>query len=422
MYGRMTAGKEQDVTSQRVSSAQPNRDSTLQQRPQHVPDGRSPLWHAHNGLRAVTLLYALVWFVLLVDDYARPVMGSVVIAFMVVWTAFTIRRYRTRAGRTGRLVLIDQIVVTALFVACEFVLSGQQMSAGLPTVVTVWHGSMVTAAAVQWGMLGGGVAGAVAALCNFLLRGYIDSNMWMDTVLHVGTGLLLGLASDTARRSTERLIRALRTEAATAERERLARSIHDGVLQVLARVRRRGLELGGEAADLAELAGEQEIALRSLIATTPEPTEHGETDLAARLRVLSTAKAHVSVPATPVPLPAPVASDLFSVVREALENAARHAGDGAQAWVLLEDLGREVVVSIRDNGPGIPEGRLAAAASQGRMGVAQSIRGRVADLGGTVTLDTAPGEGTEWEIRLPRSGSAGRAEQDGGQRREGVTR
>jgi signal transduction histidine kinase len=37
------------------------------------------------------------------------------------------------------------------------------------------------------------------------------------------------------------------------------------------------------------------------------------------------------------------------------------------------------------------------------MGVSRSIRGRVADLGATVTLDTGPGRGTEWEVRLARA-------------------
>jgi signal transduction histidine kinase len=36
------------------------------------------------------------------------------------------------------------------------------------------------------------------------------------------------------------------------------------------------------------------------------------------------------------------------------------------------------------------------------MGVARSMRGRVADLGGTLELVAAPGTGTEWEVRVPR--------------------
>jgi signal transduction histidine kinase len=70
--------------------------------------------------------------------------------------------------------------------------------------------------------------------------------------------------------------------------------------------------------------------------------------------------------------------------------------------VLVEDLGMEVVVSVRDDGSGIPAGRIEAAAAEGRLGIAKSIRGRVSDLGGTITLETAPNSGTEWEVRVPR--------------------
>ena len=59
-------------------------------------------------------------------------------------------------------------------------------------------------------------------------------------------------------------------------------------------------------------------------------------------------------------------------------------------------------IVVDDDGPGIPEGRLAEAEAQGRMGVSRSIRGRVGDVGGTLTLDTGPDIGTEWVIRVPR--------------------
>ena len=90
------------------------------------------------------------------------------------------------------------------------------------------------------------------------------------------------------------------------------------------------------------------------------------------------------------------------MVREALTNVARHAGRDAKAWVLLEDLGGEVVVSVRDDGVGIAPNRLAEAEREGRMGITRSMRGRVRDLGGTIELETAPGAGVEWELRVPR--------------------
>jgi signal transduction histidine kinase len=67
----------------------------------------------------------------------------------------------------------------------------------------------------------------------------------------------------------------------------------------------------------------------------------------------------------------------------------------------VEELDDAVEITVRDDGPGIPAGRLAEAEEQGRLGVARSMRGRVADLGGTLALDTGPGRGTEWTIRVP---------------------
>ncbi|MEV5503375.1 ATP-binding protein, partial [Nonomuraea fuscirosea] len=78
-----------------------------------------------------------------------------------------------------------------------------------------------------------------------------------------------------------------------------------------------------------------------------------------------------------------------------------HCGAGARAWVLAESCDGAVTVTVRDEGPGIPDGRLEQAAADGRMGVARSIRGRVAELGGRVSIVSVPGQGTEVEITVP---------------------
>jgi signal transduction histidine kinase len=70
--------------------------------------------------------------------------------------------------------------------------------------------------------------------------------------------------------------------------------------------------------------------------------------------------------------------------------------------VLLEDTKDGVEISVRDEGPGIPDGRLATAEAEGRLGVARSMRGRVHDLGGTISCDTGPGRGTDWTISVPK--------------------
>ncbi|MEV6299161.1 ATP-binding protein [Actinoplanes sp. NPDC051861] len=61
-----------------------------------------------------------------------------------------------------------------------------------------------------------------------------------------------------------------------------------------------------------------------------------------------------------------------------------------------------VRVTVRDNGTGFDPGRLDEAAREGRLGVAQSMRGRISDLGGDTTVHSRPGDGTEIEFWLPR--------------------
>jgi signal transduction histidine kinase len=59
-------------------------------------------------------------------------------------------------------------------------------------------------------------------------------------------------------------------------------------------------------------------------------------------------------------------------------------------------------VTVRDDGAGMAPDRLAEAEAAGRLGVAQSIVGRIGELGGTVTITSRPGAGTEVEMRVPR--------------------
>ena len=126
------------------------------------------------------------------------------------------------------------------------------------------------------------------------------------------------------------------------------------------------------------------------------------TDLRSLLTPLASSRVTVAAPATPVLLPADDAKEMAAAVGAALDNVAQHAGRDARSWVLLEQeraQGRDLVlVTVRDNGPGLPPQRLAEAAAQGRLGVAQSIQGRLRDLGGEAIVTSTPG-------RAPRSSS-----------------
>ncbi len=366
-------------------------------------DPTVPLWRAAVLLRVLTLPFAAGVVLVYLDEYARPGLALAAVGAMTGWTAVIAVRYLRPHDRLLGFVVLDLAVCCGLMTVSRLVLTPAQLAVdAVPLVPTIWVTGVVAAGAVYAGPAGGALFGAVVAAFNYGVRGYVDTDLTRDMMLLVGVGFVLGLAAAASRRSAARLEAALRTEAATAERERLARTIHDGVLQVLARVRQRGAHLDGEAGELARLAGEQEIALRALVTAGPESTQDGTADLAGRLRLLASGRTEVSVPATAVRLPVAMAGELAAVVREALANVALHAGPDAKAWVLLEDLGDEIVLSVRDDGVGLAPGRVAAAEREGRMGIARSMRGRVADLGGTLELETAPGAGVEWELRVPR--------------------
>jgi signal transduction histidine kinase len=371
------------------------------------PDPITPMWRGVLAFRVLTWAFAFGTVIVQSGSYQREWLAWTVLGVMAAWTVVSSFLYLRERTRPPALVVFDLVLTTALLLTSPWVLSDAQFVANVPLITTVWAAVPAVAAGARFGASGGVLAGLVLGVATGLAREKFDLDVARDGVLLAAAGLLVGMAATMGRRSAARLEQALRKEAATAERERLARSIHDSVLQVLARVRKRGNEVGGEAAELAKLAGEQEIALRSLVTTEPvRPNDSGTTSLRAALQLLATSSVQVSTPADDVELPAHVTDELVAVTREALSNVEKHAGAGAQAWVLLEDLGTEVVVSIRDDGPGIPDGVLARAAADGHLGVVESIRGRVRDLGGSATLDTGPGRGTEWEVRVPCTRSA----------------
>ncbi|WP_409489574.1 MacS family sensor histidine kinase [Amycolatopsis sp. cmx-11-12] len=365
-------------------------------------DPATPLWRGVIVLRVTTLLFALGSFIVHYDGYAKQWLAWVAFGVMTAWTVLSSVFYARPSSRWPWLVGVDLAVTVVLMFTSAWVLSTAQFDANTPLITTVWAAVPPAVAGTRFGALGGVFAGLVVSVVTGLVRWRFDVDVARDGFLLTASGFVIGLAATMARRSADALTRALRMEAATAERERLARSIHDSVLQVLARVRKRGAEFGGEAAELAKLAGEQEIALRALVTTEPtRPSANGTTDLRAALQLLATPSVQVSTPAGEVRLPEHVTAELVAVAREALLNVEKHAGPEAHAWVLLEDLGTEVVVSVRDDGPGIEPGELERAAAEGHLGIAESIKGRVRDLGGSIALDTAPGQGTEWEVKVP---------------------
>ncbi|GAB0105321.1 DUF5931 domain-containing protein [Nocardia sp. JMUB6875] len=377
----------------------------------------APLWRAVQAFRLVTLLYAVGQQIASVPYYTNQRLSWFLVAIMVVWSgisAVLLSQWRIRHHPRVRTAVVigDHVVVIALIFATRLIASYDWYHGHQTLPTTLWAANAVVSAAILWGPLGGICSGLLISAAVITARAQWDFDVWRDATLPVliSVGLALGLASNTARRAHAQLQRAVRLTAASEERERLAREVHDGVLQVLSYIKRRGNEIGGPTAELAQRAGEQEVALRVLISEQGARPDSGgaEEDLRPLLTAQATPSVFVSTPGEPVLLGRWAAREMAAAVAAALANVVQHAGPGAKAYVLLEDTGDELIVSVRDDGPGIPPGRLAEAEGQGRMGVSRSIVGRVEALGGTAQLlfEAAPAEGeegagAEWEFRVP---------------------
>ncbi len=365
-------------------------------------DPTGALWRALAVYRIATVLYVVVAYAVLAEYYRHPIAGWLVVVGIAAWTGVAILLYRRPAGRTWPVLSLDLVLALLAVLVNPLIDQPLRIDAGEPTMALIWPSGALLAWSIQWGWRGGLSAAGLLSAAALMARGELTRSTGNNIVLMILAGAVTGYAVDLFRRSEEALQQAARMEAATRERERLSRSIHDGVLQVLALVQRRGPELGGEGVELGKLADEQQQALRGLLVGQPGAPTGGRTDVAALINDLASSTVAVATPAGPVWLASGDAAELDAAVSACLDNVRVHVGPDSPAWVLLEEDASQVVVTVRDEGPGIPDGRLEESAAEGRLGVAQSIRGRVADLGGTVTITSAPGQGTEVEIRVPR--------------------
>ncbi|MFF7851996.1 sensor histidine kinase [Streptomyces sp. NPDC007910] len=231
--------------------------------------------------------------------------------------------------------------------------------------------------------------------------------------------------SERRRRLIEELI-ATRAELAAAERhagtlaerERLAREIHDTLaqglssIQLLLRAAERALPPDSPAAghiERARRAAQDDLAeaRRFVRALAPPDLEHGS--LAAALERLCEPGAEAgpygprvrfSVSGTPVELPTPYEVALLRIARSALANTVRHAS-ASRAEITLSFMGASVTLDVVDDGVGF-EPDAVRPSSEGGFGL-PAMRSRAESLGGTFTVESAPGQGTAVAVSLPLS-------------------
>ena len=179
------------------------------------------------------------------------------------------------------------------------------------------------------------------------------------------------------------------------ERAEVAAHVHDSVLHTLTLIQRHV----DDPREVTRLARAQERELRGwLYRPAPDATQH----LAAALERVAAEVEDAHGVAIEVVVVGDCALDdrltaLRDAAREALVNAAKYAA-GAAVSVYAEVEPEQVNVFVRDRGPGFDPDTV----PEDRLGLRQSVRGRMARNGGTATIRSSPGDGTEVQLEMPR--------------------
>ena len=391
----------------------------------------------HTGF-ALLLAVGLVRM-LMAGGALRWVWAGAAVVLAAVYLAGTVLEKRHAEGRTGvdprRYGLLWLGLVTALWV---FLLAGSADFAWLAFPIFFLHlhllprrAALLTIAlmtvaviASQWAASGAPVPHAAAVVGPVL-----------GAIFSVITGLAYAAlyreaenqrrAADELRRTREELARSQHQAGVLAERERLAREIHDTLAQGLSSIVLLGRAAGQSLADgdlatasgrlalVQQTAADNLAEARSFVRGLSSPQLEGTTLVEAlgRLceRTWTDAEAagaplhcRLEVDGEPQDLPQPVRVALLRAAQASLANVREHAR-ASTAVVSLAFLGSEVTMDVYDDGTGFdpPDRESAAGAADGSGFGLRSLRERVAALNGTLAVESAPGEGTVVAIRLP---------------------
>ncbi|MFF1920413.1 sensor histidine kinase [Streptomyces sp. NPDC058221] len=289
---------------------------------------------------------------------------------------------------------------------------------------------------MRWSLPAVGVT-AAAAITSFLLHGQaVTPGTFIGPLLGAAVAVATVLGYDALFRESERrrelieelvstraeLAAAERTAGTLAERERLAREIHDTLaqglssIQLLLRAAERTLAPDAPAAPHVRQAREAAQdnlaeARRFVRALTPPDLENGS--LAGALERLSTRTTdsaltvQFAVSGTPVELPTPYEVALLRTAQSALANTVQHA-EARRAEITLSFMDTSVSLDVVDDGhgfaaggrPAAPDAASGSGTGTGGFGL-PAMRSRARSLGGTLSVESAPGQGTAVALTLP---------------------
>jgi signal transduction histidine kinase/phage shock protein PspC (stress-responsive transcriptional regulator) len=331
------------------------------------------------------------------------------------------RRLVARKPDRGQIVALLLMVVVAMVFVGNVDLGGAARAYLWPTVLVAAGVALVwrqadNARRARWAEVGRrrrtitllrSVAGVLLVTAGvsgiFVLQGsaaHLGSVLQAALAVLVGITLLAGpyLVRMTQDLSEERLMR-IRAQ----ERAEVAAHVHDSVLHTLTLIQRNA----DSPNEVRRLARAQERDLRNWL-YKPEGTGKDEDDEPDTLAEAVRRNAAEVEDKHGVPIEVVVVGDCpldeglsaqMQAAREAMVNAAKYGGEGGAVQVFAEVEGKTVFVSVRDRGPGFDLDGIPA----DRMGVRESIIGRMERNGGTARLRAVPDGGTEVELEMERA-------------------
>ena len=336
--------------------------------------------------------------------------GVGIVLYAAFWVVVPQRDDQGDEGNEGRgqLLALAALVVAGLLLLAQARVVRTSASllpvgAAVLGVAILWR-QADEAQRARWRVTAGGprgvvrgVGGAVLVLAGaagFLAtRGQLGSarqGLLATGVAVVGLGVLTGpfwlrMTADLTSERRERI--------RVQERAEVAAHVHDSVLQTLALIQKAA----DDPREVTRLARSQERELRGWLY---RPAADASFTGALERSAAEVEETHRTPVEVVVVGDCPVDEQLGALVsaaREAMVNAAKHSGaDQVQVYAEVEP--SQVTVFVRDRGSGFD----VSAVPADRYGLAQSVVGRMERNGGTAVVRSAPGDGTEVRLAVPR--------------------
>ena len=208
-------------------------------RPRQGAQLQTTLFRALAVVRAVVLCYAIALTVTRRHEFAHPGLAWLVLGGMVLWSGLATWAYDSPRRRQLLWLAIDLAMAVAALASTPYVESAAMLHGSAATVPSYWVIAAVLAWSLRYGWVPGVAAAVLVCLVDLSVRVVRDATTWGNIFLILLAAGVVGYAAEMVRTASEERARAERSAAALAEPVRLARAVHDGVLQVLALVQRR---------------------------------------------------------------------------------------------------------------------------------------------------------------------------------------